>query len=463
MASANANSNPAPNSLENLVGTNSHLLPRDHPDPKKKPKLASWYNVEPNVFVTPKSHPGLFSFDGRWLAHRETFSASTWPGTSFKTLVHGSECTLKLRALRKEGKIENHRIYVAVDGTQQSMLSLPSYDAKKNQVFDLKVEFDKVNPSLNISSQSKEVQQVTTHVLEVMSDEASPVELVGISMVRHQVLRQGPNWLNDQNTIPHIEFVADKISSNTPPVNQTHMYTASRELGFRSSFVHLYDTCFTGNCGKIPTGLYQQYAWLSPFAKNPKPDDAREDIPTNYLFNPQQVFFPTTLPQWIVVDVGDNDLAKGVNGSDFTSHLQNFLGNIIVNYNPHANIIIIIRNDRYVTETENAIFSMRNPRINPVTFGEDTASWHKQLLCSYVGASVDPSSPVAAQCKGLVRQVGSQGDATSLARLFCILLGVCAFAGSVYAYVTYRHAVTLYIKSKYSSYTSVPTKQMTEV
>lgn len=72
----------------------------------------------------------MFSFDSRWLAHRETYAASSWPATSLKLIVYGPECTLKLRAPRKEGLIKNHRLFVSVDSPNQYILSLPEYDAQ---------------------------------------------------------------------------------------------------------------------------------------------------------------------------------------------------------------------------------------------------------------------------------------------------------------------------------------------
>lgn len=429
-------------------------------DITKKPALNSWYRVGDSLFVTPKSHPGMFSFDSRWLAHRETYAASSWPATSLKLIVYGPECTLKLRAPRKEGLIKNHRLFVSVDSPNQYILSLPEYDAQKHPVFDIKVDFNQINPNLNISSQPTEVSRHTRHVVEIMSDEANPIELIGVSMAKHHLLSEGNAWLKEQKKIPHVEFIADKLSSQTPSLNQTFLYSATRELGFRSSYIHLYDTCFTGHCGDIPRGLNEQYQWLSPFAGNPTPADVRKEMPTYFLFEPSEPLYQTTLPQTIILDVGDNDYAYGVTGPEFMSHLQMFLASLIVNYSSEAFIYVIIREGRYVTETEDAIYSLQSPRIDAIKFGENTLSWYKTMLCENVGIYADGNTELYAKCLAHINSNSRLGKYFSTPSIFWFFLGAGFFGTILYHCISNRRSIEFYLRPKLSSYSSVKNQKL---
>lgn len=444
---------------------------------KHREPLPSQYKLEPNLFVTPKTHPGLFSFSGRWLSHRDTYLASAWPGTSVKILVYGPECTIKLRALASRGTINNHRFYVSVDTPDQFVLSIPSYNATENFVFDVKLELNAINPSLNISSQPQETQLKIPHVLEVMSEESSPLEFLGVSLINHKLIHPNQKWLFQQNSIPHFEFISDTLSQS-PSLHHSNLYRAARKLGIRSSFVQIVNNCFSNACFASSAGLADQYALFSPFKGDPSPRDVRENMPIFYNFNPIEPLFPTTLPQFIVVDVGYNDLQHhhNVSGAEFMKSLQMLLGNIVVNYNPTAQIRVFVRDDRYVTETENAVISMNNNRIRAIKFGQDTVEWYKSFLCSYISEfpissssspistnynsdNHDDNNPVTSNCKPYLSTFPHidihRYDQLSRASFIWAVLCVTSFTFFLYKCLKYCHSVNWLFRSKNRSYSHV--------
>ncbi|VVT53555.1 uncharacterized protein SAPINGB_P003633 [Magnusiomyces paraingens] len=392
-------------------------------DNKPIPPLGKEYIIEDSLFITPKSHPGLFSFNGRWLRYRDTFYASSWPATSVNVLIYGDECSIKLRPPRNTGVIKNQRFLVSVDGSPQLVLSLPPYNAEENPVFDVRIDLPPTDPS--IKEEAENSAKLVPHVVEIMSDEENPLHILGISMT-NTVVRQGSSWVANQRRIPHIEFVADKSSNFYPSVNQTSLYAASRSLGLRQTYIHKYDTCFSSHCYKARGGLAQQYEWLSPFDGNPKPADARNEMPFFHVFNRIQRLFETTEPQFVVVDVGDNDLLKGVSPHNFYTDLQMFLGQLIVNHRPDAQIFVIIRDGRYFHETEDAVISMRNSNVHAVYFGQESADWWRAFFCSYILPLADQNYPYAEFCSapGLTQITGS--SATSGFFSFLIILGLVA-------------------------------------
>lgn len=422
-------------------------------EPPKKPELTKWYYNNENVFVTPKSHPGLFSFNGRWVAWRETFYASTWPATSVRILVYGPECTFKLRAPIANGSVSDHRFYVAVDGISQFVLSLPEYSAQDNAVFDVKIDLNQVSPGLNITAQPLEVKMNTPHVVELMSDENTPVHLIGVSMLKHSVLRQGQSWINQQDKIPHIEYVADKVSAYSASLNQSAMYSAARELGLRSSYIYKEDVCFSSHCGSAPAGLNQQYSWLSPFNGAPVPEDARMDMPSFYVFNRVQPLFRTVEPEWVIVDVGDNDLHRGVDGPSFMADLQLFLGQLVTTLRPESSVFVLIRDGRYVAETEDAIYSMRNSRIHAIKFGTENKNWYKSFLCTYVIPFADSSFEGASVCGSHYHKLSPGHALFSKVLIFILILFFVAV--SFFFIAKRRAAIESFFRSRFSSYTPV--------
>lgn len=399
--------------------------------------LPKEYIIKDKAFVTPKSHPSLFSFNGRWMRHRETYVASKWPGTSVNVLIFGQECSLKLRPPIKDGAVDNHKFLVSVDGGPQLVLSLPSYGAHENTVFDVKVDLP---PLEGVAAEELGTKkQLIPHIVEFMSDESTPLHLVGVSMA-NTLITQGHSWIKAQGKIPHVEFVSDKISSVHPVVNQSPLYIAARSLNIRQTWIHKYDTCFTkGICSNNTGSLSEQYEWLSPFNGPIEPASERDIRPVYHVFNRDQPLFHTSEPQYVVVDVGENDKAKGVPGDKFLESLQNLLGNMVVNYRPDSEIFVLIREGRYVKETEDAIISMRNNRIHAVKFGTETVAWYKYFLCSYILPLADRDYPYTEMCGTAYEQLSMAHS--GIGSLFKILL-VIAFVVTIVG-TLYRHRITV--------------------
>lgn len=415
---------------------------------KPAPPLGKEYVIEDSLFITPKSHPGLFSFNGRWLRYRDTFYASSWPATSVSVLIYGNECSIKLRPPRNTGVIKSHRFLVSVDGSPQLVLSLPPYNAEENPVFDVRIDLPPTDPS--IQEEAETAAKLVPHVVEIMSDEGAPIRMLGISMT-NTIVRQGSSWINNQRRIPHVEFVADKSSSFYPPLNQSSLYSAARALGLRQDYIHKYDTCFSSHCYKARAGLAQQYEWLNPFDGNPKPDDARNEMPFFHVFNRVQRLYEATEPQFVVVDVGDNDILKKTEPADFYSDLQLYLGQLLVNHRQDAQIFVIIRDGRYARETEEAVISMRNSHIHAVYFGQESADWWKYFFCSYILPLADQNYPYQELCG--TAALSSYGVAASQASSLVPFVIVLGFIASV-SYAIYANRI--YIASYVQGFSSLP-------
>lgn len=345
------------------------------------------------TFITPRTHPYLFAFSGRWNRRRNVYKASSWPGTSVKILLYGDKLKVKLRCPQRDGIVKGHYFIASISNGPQLVLKLPPYNATENQEFDLNVALPEleVEKAVHVASLPREV--------ELISEPRYPISLVGITIQNLQI-QQGRAWMQKQNLIPHVEYISDKLAES-PVLNQTAVYKAARQLELRQSYIFDYNICFS-NCVPRHSGLADEYAYFEPFHYKHRPLDARLPTPINYVFHRDEPLLQTTEPQFLMVDVGDNDLHNAVPGETFLWTLQKFLANIIVNAHPNARIFVFVRNGRYELETETAILSLQRDatvKLHAVKFGKDNIENYKQFFCSHVLPFSDERYPYNEQCR----------------------------------------------------------------
>ena len=392
------------------------------------------YLVKDEAFITPRTHSHLFSFTGRWMRRRNIYQASSWPGTSVTALIYGQTCRVKVKAPVKEGIVEGHYFLASVDNGPQLLLTLPAYNASENPIFEFNIEIPK--PDEAVSGAAKTSNVHIPHILELTSEPNYPLNLVGITL-DNTIIHQGREWLQRQNKIPAIEYISDKLA-DAPALNTTAVYHVARELRLRQEYIVTHGKCFSPECKRSEAGLAEQYNFLSPFDGNPRPQDAREPMPSKYVFHRDDPLVQGKEPEFVVVDVGDNDLAHDIDGFEFMESLQTFLGNLIVNARPNAEIFVLVRAGRYVTETEDAIVSMRYPHLHAVKYDERRAggdsAWYKSFYCSYILPLADPSYPYRELCGTAYEQlsVGSH-VAGSLGKTVLVLLVLGGIFGTLFS------------------------------
>lgn len=408
--------------------------------PFKNAVFHDTYMVKDESFVSPRTHPYLFSFSGRWLRRRNVYQASAWPGTSMTALIYGQTCKLKIKSYAKTGIVKNHHILASVDNGPQVLLALPDYNATENQVFDVNIELPALDKNLEEASNDKQV--LVPHVVELTSEPGSPLYVVGFT-IDNMLVNQGRDWLKKQDLIPSVEYISDKLDGALV-LNQSSVYRVARQLGLRQEYVVDYNVCFSGECSRKQAGLSEEYSFFSPFHGNPRPQDAREPMPNRYVFHRDDPMMQVKEPEFVVVDVGDNDLEKQVDGLEFMNSLQHFLGNLILNARPNAEIFVLIRNGRYVTETEDAIVSMRHSKLHAVKFGTDTPEWYKSFYCSYILPLSDDSYPYRELCGSAYEQL-TAGSGVDASAFIHGLLIVGFLVGIVYAFYSKRRAIAGYI------------------
>lgn len=408
--------------------------------PFKNEVFHDTYLAKDEAIISPRTHPYLFSFTGRWMRRRDVFQASAFPGTSVTALIYGQTCRVKVKAPVKSGIVEGHSFLASVDNGPQLIFSLPAYNATENPEFELNIDLPEMDES--VSKEAKDNNVLIPHVVELVSEPKYPINLVSI-IIQNTLVQQGRNWLKRQDLIPTIEYVQDR-PQDSPDLNVTAAYHVARQLGLRQEYVVASDICFTGECSRKVAGLAEQYTYFSPFNGNPHPQDAREPMPARYVFHRDDPLMQVKAPEFVVVDVGDNDLAHDVDGLDFMKALQQFLGKLIVSYRPDAEIFVLIRNGRYVTETEDAIISMRHPKLHAVKYGADTMEWYKSFYCSYVIPLGDSSYPYRELCGTAYEQLTAGSSFAQAAGPKTLLLFVFV-AGAVGSLYVKRRAIASYV------------------
>ncbi|EWC46749.1 hypothetical protein DRE_03994 [Drechslerella stenobrocha 248] len=337
------------------------------------------------LLVTPKSHPGLFSFTGRWRRRRETFTASRWPGTYFTVLIYGDVCILKLRP-KPQGKIDDYSFYVSVDGSEDLLYTLPSFDslAKDREVIFVPITIGNKNKEKD-QQEPKTNKILEPHTVRIISVVDHPFSFEGF-LVANTLIRQGNTWTNNQDERLYVEFVGEGIDGETyggllgydygnaaggvgedgsahaikqvvkngvSVVNSTQ-FRAAEALRIRHAHAES-GTCFVTNCDRrdpLP-GLAVQY-----FNENPLPTQLRseelhkESKQVQGLLQKQLQFFREdqwlkhSAPTAVVIDIGVRDflrLEEPVNADKYKRQLLVFLGRVRESARPDATIIVIGR------------------------------------------------------------------------------------------------------------------------
>lgn len=353
------------------------------------------------TFVTPKTHPYLFSFNGRWSLRRNVYKASMWPGTSVSVLSYGDKFKFKIKCPQKTGIVKDHYFIASIENGPQLVLSLPPYNATENQVFDLEIGLPQ-----NAKAKPSEQRTHLPRVVELTSEPGYPLSLIGVTMQNLQI-HQGRAWMNKQNQIPHIEYISDK-APGSPVLNRTAIYKASRQLGLRQSYVVSYNTCFS-NCSPRHAGLAEQYSYFEPFPYKRNTHDVRLPMPSNYVFHRDQPLVMTSAPGFIILDVGDNDLLNEVPGPTFLLALQEFLASLLLNARPEARVYVLVRANRYECETETAILSLQPAhlasRLYAVRLKSDTTEWYKSFYCAYIVPFADEGYKYREFCSPAFRRL----------------------------------------------------------
>lgn len=407
-------------------------------EPFKNEVFHDTYMAKDEAVITPRTHPYLFSFTGRWLRRRDVFQASSWPGTSVTVLIYGQSCRIKVQAPVKSGIVDGQTFVATVDNGPQLLLTLPSYNATENPVFELNIDLPEVDNT--IEEGAKENNVLIPHIVELVSEPSHPIRLVGVIM-QNTLIQQGRDWLRRQDLIPTIEYISDRPKDSLP-LNQTAVYHVARQLGLRQDYIVQSDICFSAECSRKRAGLAEQYTFFTPFNGNPRPQDSKEPMPNRYVFHRDDPLMKVKEPEFVIVDVGDNDLAHDVDGLEFMKSLQQFLGNLIVNARPDSEIFVLIRTGRYVTETEDAIISMRHAKLHAVKFGADTMEWYKSFYCSYVIPLGDSSYPYRELCGTAYEQLTAGSHINFAALLKGLFLFTFVTGALVSLYVKRRTIVT---------------------
>ena len=143
-------------------------------------QFSQQYLVKDEAFITPKTHPYLFSFTGRWNRRRDVYTASKWPGTSVSMLVYGESCKVKIQCPQETGIVEGHYLLASLENGPQIMLTLPTYNASENQEFEVTIELSSLEDELAEVVTTNSI--LTPHLLELVSASEYPIKLLGVTI-----------------------------------------------------------------------------------------------------------------------------------------------------------------------------------------------------------------------------------------------------------------------------------------
>ncbi|KAF3275478.1 hypothetical protein EYR41_001073 [Orbilia oligospora] len=334
------------------------------------------------LLITPKTHAGLFSFTGRWRRRRDTYTASRWPGTYLTVLVYGDTCILKLRP-KPQGKIDDYSFYVSVDGSEDLLYTLPTFDSLDR---DREVIFVPITIPGKGKNQKKGKQStLDPHTIRIISIADHPFSFEGF-LVANTLVRQGQLWTDGQDDRVYVEFIGEGVDAevyggllgydhdnsgggvgddggahavrqvvkNGVSVINSTQFRAAEILGIRHAHADA-GSCFLSKCDPrdpLP-GLKDQY-----FNENPIPTQVRAEelgklskqfqdmLQKELQFFKEDPWLKQVGPQMLVVDVGERDflrLEEPVDAEKFKRELMVFLGRLRESARPDAHIIVVGR------------------------------------------------------------------------------------------------------------------------
>ncbi|KAI5818559.1 hypothetical protein BZA77DRAFT_386162 [Pyronema omphalodes] len=338
----------------------------DHFDKQK-------YTLLDQLLITPKTHPNLFSFTGRWLRsptahpHSPAYHSTLWPGNSVTILVFGDKASVKLLP-KPQGPVEHYSFAVSVDGGQDVRYNTDGFDTSKPKPegYYIPLEFNLTKSGENAPTTKPYLEP---HTIRITSISTTPFSFEGLLVPNTQV-SQGYDWEEAQNHRPVVEFIGEGLDAERPggyfrtdkykpPVGETvespqdavfstvH-YKLGEYLGVRHTHMST-GSCFLPLCDshQLP-GLDSQYFMTSPVDSRGKSLTIKDKQDPRHLENLQTPWrfgsmnMRTNHPSHVVVDTGILDVVmKGADPNKYSHDLALFLARLRVQAHPLAKIMVI--------------------------------------------------------------------------------------------------------------------------
>ncbi|KAI5838442.1 hypothetical protein DFP73DRAFT_565013 [Morchella snyderi] len=338
------------------------------------------YNVPDSLTINPQTHPGLFSFTGRWLLsparpirpHNPVYQSTLWPGNSVTVLAHGAEISVKI-VPKPQGWIEDYHFYVSVDGGEDVRYSIPAFNSTELSNAGMATSFSVPIKELAEGVQGDLGEMLEPHLIRLTSVPETPLSFEGLE-VQKTLINEGKGWMEEQDDRLSIEFVGEGSDAERktgffgvhnaqddepkPSIDiwrHSVQYRVGETLGVRHSHISA-GTCLLTSCPD-QAGLFDQYFQTSPFSLNWVESDSDLDPHHNsHLGAPYRFPELSTKPQIpippvniVVVDLGVLDvLIHRQNPDDYSHALALFLARLRSQAHPTAQILVVARNSKYI-------------------------------------------------------------------------------------------------------------------
>ncbi|KAK9474698.1 uncharacterized protein V1510DRAFT_360696 [Dipodascopsis tothii] len=356
------------------------------------------YIAPSDTFLTPETHPSLFTFAGRWARHRDIYKASRWPGNSVTVLVYGDHCTFKLRPEMLSTEQRQLKYSMSVDDGPEFDVNLDILVRDVNMVppVTIAVVLEGLD-GLSEAEKAARLKQRKPHVVRLTSLQETPLTLMGV-YVPTSLVKQDMQWRHAQLARPYVEFVGGAAHPLGSDFVNAPEFRAADALRYRHAHV-TDDVCLAPGCGKTKP-LVEQYPYADPLYDNDPHYKAYLVHSGLYGFSENAILQPTT-PEFVFLNVGDNDAAAAVPAANYTESLFELLKFVRTKAHPDAHIFIVVKPGRYAEETQSVVRYVADPRIVAVAYPQpdDAAGWER-LLCMSVNPLLSPErrEPSAAVC-----------------------------------------------------------------
>ncbi|KAK9481171.1 hypothetical protein V1514DRAFT_274166 [Lipomyces japonicus] len=354
----------------------------DAKDPKgvHSNKFDPKYKPSGQTLLTPLGNPSLFSFTGRWHRFREVFKASVWPGTYLTVLTFGDYCTLVLKPRIFETTNLTYTISVD-DGEPFEVYKVVDLDSvKKGPVY---ININTTANGFDFEAlKSAETPYVPDnrdpHIIKIVSSRrTSPLSFQGI-YIPSSVIRQDYAWKQQDQSKPYVEFIGGASHNDQNFALRSAEFKAAESLSFRHAHVTTGD-CISSNCTSKTTSLSDQYFLLNPHYRNSYYKRGLTHS-GQYAFHVSHIYQLTT-PQYLIINVGDEELKQNVNDQKFGDDLYSFLIKLRLDAHPDATILVTIKSGRYDEITTAVIKHLKDPKIISIPFPkkDDERGWRNTL------------------------------------------------------------------------------------
>lgn len=385
------------------------------------------YSVPDKALITPKSHPSLYSFTGRWYKRRDTYIASNWPGTYVSALIYGSNITLILKPLNT-GSVSNHKFSYSLDKGHIQEAAIGTYDSAISSTLELTLSIPKQKPTEN--------NVLVPRLLTIYSHPDTPIRFHGLYM-GNVVINEGKNWAETQKSIPRIEFVSNfNTSVTTKNIFNELSFSVPEQLGVHHSHITA-DICLAPDCNPTGYTMMEQYFHFH-YYDGVRPKRGVDPKPAYFQFQREDSFLPLNNPQVIVVDIGETDMSNNVDLVTFGADLKKFLATIMVQgYRDINHVFVLVKPGRYEQATYKAIEEIPSNRITPVLYGRETPDWWKGFMCSNVIPATGKPFPYDALC-GNKSFTFSTKAVLGHSNVWIMLGGIIAVSGGAFYYLKKR-------------------------